>query len=141
MNALRLGTRGSQLAVAQSEHVAGMLRDLGREVELVKIQTAGDVHKGPISPAGGKSLWVQEIEQALLDASIDLAVHSAKDLPTELADGLTIGSYPEREDPRDAFIGAPGKHSASPRWKVAAYPRSAPQRSRLPEGILHSVWS
>ncbi len=113
MAVLRLGTRSSQLAMAQSEHVAAMLRDQGHDVELVKITTSGDKLSGPISPAGGKALWVQEIEQALLDASIDLAVHSAKDLPVELADGLTIGAYPEREDPRDAFIGAPGRRFAA----------------------------
>jgi hydroxymethylbilane synthase len=106
---LRLGTRGSDLALAQAEAVAASLRGLGREVEIVTIQTTGDRHQGPISEAGGKSVWVKEIEEALLDSSIDLAVHSAKDLPAQLTDGLTIGCYPEREDPRDVFIGAPGR--------------------------------
>jgi hydroxymethylbilane synthase len=110
---LKLGTRGSQLALAQAERVATLVRASGREVELVKIQTTGDRLQGKVAEHGGKSVWVQEIEQALLDSSIDLAVHSAKDLPTELADGLTIGSFPEREDPRDAFIGAPGRRFGS----------------------------
>ena len=114
MTTLKLGTRGSQLALAQAEHVASRLRALGREVELVKIQTTGDrLRDEGISGTGGKAAWVQEIERALLDGAIDLAVHSAKDLPTELADGLTIGAFPEREDPRDAFIGASGRRFSS----------------------------
>jgi hydroxymethylbilane synthase len=110
---LRLGTRASQLALAQAEAVAKLLRAAGHEVEIVKITTTGDRVEGPISAAGGKQVWVREIESALLEGAIDLAVHSAKDLPTQLADGLTIGAYPQREDPRDAFIGAPGKRFAS----------------------------
>jgi hydroxymethylbilane synthase len=110
---LRLGTRGSELAVAQAESVARRLRALGSEVELVKIQTAGDRAEGPLAVQGGKALWVREIEQALLEGTIDVAVHSAKDLPAELADGLTIGAYPEREDPRDVFVGAGGRRFAS----------------------------
>ncbi|MBW2415641.1 MAG: hydroxymethylbilane synthase, partial [Deltaproteobacteria bacterium] len=109
MTLLRLGTRGSDLALAQSELVAGQLRAGGFEVEIVTIQTSGDRLAGDVAAHGGKSLWVKEIEDALLQSTIDLAVHSAKDLPAELADGLTIGAYPEREDPRDAFIGAPGR--------------------------------
>jgi hydroxymethylbilane synthase len=110
---LKLGTRASQLALAQAETVAKLLRADGHEVEIVKITTTGDRVEGPISDHGGKQVWVKEIESALLDGSIDLAVHSAKDLPTQLADGLTIGAYPQREDPRDAFIGGPGKRFAS----------------------------
>ena len=113
MRSLRLGTRSSELACAQSEHVAGRLRAAGHEVELVKITTSGDKIEGPLSLAGGKALWVKEIEEALLDGSIDLAVHSAKDLPTELAAGLTVGAYTDREDPRDVFIGANGRRFAS----------------------------
>ncbi len=78
-----------------------------------RVTTSGDRVEGSLKEAGGKMLWVKEIEDALLDGSIDLAVHSAKDLPTELADGLTIGAYPQREDPRDAFVGAPGRRFAS----------------------------
>ncbi len=109
MSLLRLGTRGSELALAQAELVAGQLRDSGHEIEVVTIQTSGDRLQGEVSSAGGKALWVQEIEEALLQSTIDLAVHSAKDLPAQLADGLTIGAFPEREDPRDVFIGAPGR--------------------------------
>jgi hydroxymethylbilane synthase len=113
MRRLRIGTRGSELALAQADHVAGLLRELGHETEMVKMTTAGDRIRGPLSAQGGKALWVQEIEAALLAGTIDLAVHSAKDLPTELPDGLTIGSYPQREDPRDVFVGAPGRRFAS----------------------------
>jgi len=113
MKTLRLGTRGSELAIAQADRVATLLRGLGHEVALVKIETSGDRLKGPISKEGGKELWLREIERALLDGTIDLAVHSAKDMPVELADGLTVGAYPEREDPRDVFIGAPGRRFAA----------------------------
>ena len=113
MRELRLGTRGSQLALAQAEIVARKLRGLGHEVELVKITTAGDRSPGSLADIGGKSLWVAEFEQALLDGTIDLAVHSAKDMPTRPGQGLTIGAYPEREDPRDVFVGAEGQRFAS----------------------------
>lgn len=143
MTSLRLGTRGSELALAQADHVAGQIRALGHEVELVQIQTMGDRLKGDVSGAGGKGLWVQEIEQALLDASVDLAVHSAKDLPAELADGLTVGAYPEREDPRDAFIGAPGRRfNALPpgaRVGTSSLRRVALLRALRPELELVSI--
>ncbi len=109
MSSLRLGTRGSELALAQTELVAVQLRASGHEIEIVTIQTSGDRLQGELAAQGGKALWVKEIEEALLHSTIDLAVHSAKDLPAQLADGLTIGAYPEREDPRDVFIGAPGR--------------------------------
>ena len=113
MTQLKLGTRASQLALAQAESVAKLLRANGHEVEIVKITTTGDRLEGPVSAAGGKKVWVQEIEAALLESAVDLAVHSAKDLPMQLADGLTIGAYPQREDPRDAFVGAPGRRFAA----------------------------
>lgn len=113
MSVLRIGTRGSELALVQAEAVANLLRVRGEAVEIVKITTMGDRLEGPLKDAGGKRLWVEEIEQALLESTIDMAVHSAKDLPAELAEGLTIGAYPEREDPRDAFIGAPGRRFTS----------------------------
>jgi hydroxymethylbilane synthase len=92
---IRLGTRGSALALAQAGWVA---ERLGTEVELVPIQTS--------SAPGDKSRFVKEIEQALLAGEIDLAVHSAKDVPGELPSGLSIVGVPEREDPRDALCGA-----------------------------------
>jgi hydroxymethylbilane synthase len=92
---IRLGTRGSALALAQAGWVA---ERLGAEVELVPIQTS--------SAPGDKSRFVKEIEQALLAGEVDLAVHSAKDVPGELPSGLSIVGVPEREDPRDALCGA-----------------------------------
>lgn len=137
MKVLRLGTRGSELALAQAGSVAKKLRALGCEVELVKIQTSGDRLQGQVKDFGGKSLWVKEIEDALLEGAIDVAVHSAKDLPAELADGLTLGAYPEREDPRDVFVGAPGRRFASlapgARIGTSSARRTALMRSLRPE--------
>ncbi len=113
MRTIRLGTRGSDLALVQANQVAKRLHGLDYDYELVKIQTGGDRQKGPLAVASGKSLWVRELEEALLESSIDIAVHSAKDMPAELADGLTVGAYPEREDPRDVFVGAPGRRFAT----------------------------
>ncbi len=113
MKQLRLGTRGSELALAQAELVGRKLRARGHEIELIKMTTAGDRTPGSLADVGGKALWVQEFEAALLDGTIDLAVHSAKDMPTRLAQGTTIGAYPEREDPRDVFVGAEGQRFAS----------------------------
>ncbi len=105
---MKLGSRGSALALAQ----AGMVRDslvaLGQEVELVVIQTAGDERPAGSPPpeTRDKERFVKEIEEALLDGRIDMAVHSAKDVPGKLADGLAIVGVPERADPRDALCGA-----------------------------------
>jgi hydroxymethylbilane synthase len=101
---LKLGTRGSALAVAQARIVARALEEAepGLTIELVEITTSGD--RG--SPVGDKSRFVKEIEEALLAGSIDLAVHSAKDVPGVLPDGLAIVGVPEREDARDALCGA-----------------------------------
>lgn len=100
--ALRLGTRASALAIAQSSTVGRAIEALGEQVELVEIVTSGDRQRA----VGDKGRFVKEIEQALLDGEIDLAVHSAKDVPGELPDGVTIAGVPERADPRDALCGA-----------------------------------
>ncbi len=98
---LRLGTRGSALALAQANFVAKAMSG----AEVVPIRTSGD--EGSAGAGGGdKSRFVREIERALLDGEIDLAVHSAKDLPSELPDGLEIAGVPAREDARDAYIGS-----------------------------------
>jgi hydroxymethylbilane synthase len=106
---IRLGTRKSALALAQ----AGMLRERlmaanpGLEVEMVHITTSGDKFLDmPLTEIGGKGLFTKEIEEGLLEGSIDIAVHSAKDMQTVLPDGLIIGCMPEREDVRDVLIGA-----------------------------------
>jgi hydroxymethylbilane synthase len=100
---IRLGTRGSALALAQARWVAERLRD---EVELVPITTSGDTARGRPVEVSDKSRFVKEIEEALLAATIDLAVHSAKDVPSELPDGLSIVGVPERADARDALCGS-----------------------------------
>src|SRR5262245_17587401 len=94
---LRLGTRGSALALAQAQLVAKALGD----AEIVAIKTSDSAPDA----AGDKSRFVRQIEQALLDGEIDLGVHSSKDLPTDLPDGLEIAGVPPREDPRDAYVG------------------------------------
>ena len=102
-----IGTRGSKLALTQSEWVKREVQTRHPEVrvELVKIKTKGDkILDSPLSKIGGKGLFVKEIEDALLKNDVDLAVHSLKDVPAELQEGLTISVYPKREDPRDAFV-------------------------------------
>jgi hydroxymethylbilane synthase len=106
---LVLGTRGSALARTQSEWVAGLLRARGHEVVLDTIVTRGDREQDrPVPQLGGKGLFTAELEQALRDGSIHLAVHSLKDLPTEDADGLCVAAIPEREDHRDALVSKGG---------------------------------
>ncbi|NTV42315.1 MAG: hydroxymethylbilane synthase [Syntrophobacteraceae bacterium] len=104
---LRIGTRGSLLALNQSEWVKGTLEKLWPDlaVELRIIKTTGDrILDVPLAKVGGKGLFVKEIEDALLAGTVDLAVHSMKDVPSALPAGLRIGAIPEREDPRDVFI-------------------------------------
>ncbi|HVR30093.1 MAG TPA: hydroxymethylbilane synthase [Thermoanaerobaculia bacterium] len=103
---LRLGTRASALALAQSRLVAGALAELHPEVdvELVPIVTRGDTTPGPLAVLGGKGLFTAELEAGLLEGSLDLAVHSLKDLPVELPPGLAIAAHPPREDPRDVLL-------------------------------------
>lgn len=102
---LRLGTRGSRLAVAQSGQVADALRARGAEVEMVVIRTSGDrLADVALADFGGKALFVREIEEALLDGRVDAGVHSLKDMPAVLPDGLQLAAYPPREDPRDVLL-------------------------------------
>jgi hydroxymethylbilane synthase len=106
---IRIGTRGSPLALAQAHLVRRLLaeaRGLNDDAfELAVIKTSGDrILDRPLAEAGGKGLFTKEIEEALLAGSVDLAVHSMKDMPTVLPDGLVIAATLEREDPRDAFI-------------------------------------
>jgi hydroxymethylbilane synthase len=103
---VRLGSRGSRLALWQAEFVRSEVeRRTGRTVEIVGIRTTGDVILDvPLAKVGGKGLFTKEIEEALLAGTIDLAVHSMKDVPTDLPGGLTIAAVTKREDPRDAFL-------------------------------------
>jgi hydroxymethylbilane synthase len=102
---IRIGTRSSALALAQATSVATALRAQGHESEIVPMRTEGDrLATARLAAVGGKGLFVREIEDALLAGSIDVAVHSLKDLPAELPDGLTLAAFPAREDPRDVMV-------------------------------------
>ena len=106
---LKIGTRRSPLALWQAHHVAGLLRgrEPGLEVELVEIVTKGDkILDSPLAKVGGKGLFVKEIEEQLLSGGVDLAVHSLKDMPAQLPQGLSLAAVPPREDPRDALVSA-----------------------------------
>lgn len=113
MKRLRLATRGSLLALAQSGQIARRVEErLGVTVELVTVRTSGDrLADVSLAKVGGKGLFVKEIEEALLDGRADLAVHSAKDLPAHIADGLALAAFPERGDPRDALVARDGASS------------------------------
>ena len=103
---LIIGSRGSRLALWQAENIKQGLLDLnpGFEVQIEIIRTTGDVKSDPLSVIGGKGVFTKELEDALLDRRIDIAVHSLKDLPTIVPDGLAISAICEREDPRDALV-------------------------------------
>ena len=104
---IRIGTRGSKLALIQSRWIRKKILEKHPhvQVELTIIKTTGDkIVDSPLSKIGGKGLFVKEIEDALLQNRVDLAVHSMKDVPAELPDGLMLAAFPEREDPRDALI-------------------------------------
>jgi len=103
---LVIGSRGSKLALWQAEHARQRLLDLNPQIEvrIEIIKTTGDVTKDPLSVIGGKGVFTKELEDALLDGRIDIAVHSLKDLPTVLPEGLSISAICEREDARDALV-------------------------------------
>jgi hydroxymethylbilane synthase len=104
---LRVGSRGSRLALTQAERVAERLRRSGVEIALVPITTAGDRDRTkPFGEIGTRGVFVKELEEALLDRRVDVAVHSAKDMTSSDTEGLMVGAYLAREDPRDALCGA-----------------------------------
>jgi hydroxymethylbilane synthase len=105
---LRLGTRRSALAMAQSGRVADALRAAGHTVELVEVVTEGDRSAAAVTELPGTGVFVTELRQRLTDGEVDLAVHSLKDLPTLPADGLVVAAVPRREDPRDALVARDG---------------------------------
>ena len=118
---LRIGTRASPLALAQAGWVADALRTTGVEAELVPMRTEGDrLEEVRLGQAGGKGLFVREIEEVLLAGGIDLAVHSLKDLPADLPAGLRLAAFPRREDPRDLLVtrGAGGLADLPPGARV-----------------------
>ena len=104
---VRIGSRGSRLALTQAEQAAAALRGPGIEIAFVPITTAGDRDRSsPFGEIGARGVFVKEIEEALLAGRIDVAVHSAKDMTSTDTDGLLIGAFLERDDPRDALVGA-----------------------------------
>jgi hydroxymethylbilane synthase len=104
MARLRIGSRGSQLALWQANHISALLRERGHEVELEIIKTTGDkITDVALAKVGTKGMFTKEIEEALAEGRIDLAVHSLKDLPTELSQGFEIAAVTTRENPRDVF--------------------------------------
>jgi hydroxymethylbilane synthase len=106
---LRVGSRGSRLALVQAEQAAVALRGAGHEVAFLPITTSGDRDRSsPFGELGARGVFVKEIEEALLAGRIDVAVHSAKDMTSTDTDGLTVAAYLERDDPRDALVGAAG---------------------------------
>jgi hydroxymethylbilane synthase len=118
---IRIGTRGSPLALWQANWIKSLLeeRHSSLQAELIRIKTSGDkIQDVPLAKIGGKGLFVKEIEEAMLRREIDIAVHSMKDVPVKLPDGLGITVITEREDPRDALISRGGK-------KLADLPRGA----------------
>jgi hydroxymethylbilane synthase len=134
---LRIGTRGSRLALWQAQRVADLLSARGTPTTIAVIKTTGDrIQEAPLSDAGGKRLFVKEIEDALLQRDVDLAVHSAKDMPAVLPEGLDVAIALEREDPRDALVLARDRTkngvrpASDPDW-IAAEPQLAAALSRL----------
>jgi porphobilinogen deaminase len=140
MATLKLGTRGSQLALFQANTVASLLQTrAGVTCEIIVIKTSGDrLADAPLSEVGGKRLFVKEIEDALLDGRIDLAVHSSKDMPAVLPDGLIVGAVLPRADARDAIVlPMPGPRRGTrptPDDPVGGVPRSAPGANDDPDG-------
>ncbi len=102
---LRIGSRGSQLALWQAHHIAGLLRGQGHSVEIEIIKTTGDrLQEFTFAQVGSEGMFTKEIEEALAAGRVDLAVHSLKDLPTELPEPFALAATPKRVDPRDAFV-------------------------------------
>ena len=128
---IRLATRGSALALVQARSVADRLSAHGTRVEIVPMRTEGDRRaEARLAAVGGKGLFVREIENALLRGDADVAVHSLKDLPAEVPNGLTLAVFPEREDPRDVLVTRePGGLAALPRG--AAVGTSSPRRRAI----------
>ena len=113
---IRVGSRGSRLALTQAERAASRLRAHGIELALVPITTAGDRDRTkPFGEIGSRGVFVKELEEALLAGRIDVAIHSAKDMTSTDTEGLAVGAYPPREDPRDALCGV---HGLAPELRI-----------------------
>lgn len=130
---IRLGTRGSRLALIQSSLVAAMLGSRGHEVDLVTIVTEGDLR--PIDMSPGEGVFVAAIARAVVSGEIDAAVHSAKDIPLEEEPDLVIAAYPGREDPRDALVTAEGRRTLDDLDVATVVGTDSPRRA----GFLRSA--
>jgi hydroxymethylbilane synthase len=151
MNALRIGTRGSPLALWQARTVASLLDARGVATEIVTYKTSGDrLQDAPLTEVGTKGLFIKELEDALLSGAIDLAVHSAKDMSVTLPEGLAIAAVLPREDPRDAVVlpGAPGTLDfarvtaalgSEPSFGTSSLRRSAQLRALFPRARFGAV--
>ncbi len=136
MKPVRIGTRGSALALWQARAVAALLESRGRASEICVIKTDGDrLQTAPLSEVGGKGLFVKEIEDALLGGAVDLAVHSAKDMSVDLPDGLVVSAVLPREDSRDALVLPRGQSAlrAAPLIGTGSVRRSAQLGPRHPD--------
>ena len=135
---IRIATRGSRLALCQAGVIADLLRNQGRIVELVEVRTTGDRDaSAPLSRIGGRGVFTKEVQQAVLDGRADAAVHSLKDLPTEVVSGLQLAAVPPRADPRDALVSSHGNglDSLPPSARVGtgSSRRAAQLRHRRPD--------
>jgi hydroxymethylbilane synthase len=134
---LRIGSRGSQLALWQANHIAELLRVQGHEVEIEIIKTTGDrLQEVTFAEVGSKGMFTKEIEEALAASRIDLAVHSLKDLPTELPPGFALAATPVRADPRDVFVSV--KHASLAELPRRARVGTSSQRRRAQLKALRS---
>ena len=138
---LTIGSRGSQLALWQARYIESRLRALGVATRIEIIKTTGDkITDVPLAQVGGKGLFTKEIEEALLDGRIDLAVHSLKDLPTVLPDGLAIAAIPEREMPFDALVGATlAELKPGARVGTSSLRRSAQLKRLRPDLVIENI--
>src|SRR5689334_23948147 len=138
---LVIASRGSQLALWQAHWVQQKLVELGHETRIEIIKTTGDrITEVPLAKVGSKGLFTKEIEEAMLDGRADLAVHSLKELPTELPQGLVLAAIPAREDPRDAIVGRPlADLPAGARAGTSSLRRAAQLRRLRPDLVIESV--
>jgi len=138
---LTIGSRGSQLALWQARWIQARLESMGEQCRLEIIHTTGDkITDVALSKVGTKGLFTKEIEEALLAGTIDLAVHSLKDMPTELPAGLTLSAIPEREDPRDALVGRKlAELAAGARVGTSSLRRAAQLRALRPDLEIENI--
>jgi hydroxymethylbilane synthase len=137
---LRIGTRRSRLALAQAEEVRGLLAGIGVEAELVPMSTAGDRGEAPTgSIAGLKGLWVNDIVRALREGDVDLAVHSAKDMPAEDDEGVVVAAVPERASPLDVLVTRDGELPEGGRVGTSSLRRQAQVWRWRPDVLLKDL--